>query len=169
MTYLSHLRSGISFLVLCLSATPACQIVTETFSIPSDGTTADNRTTARHQDTPGVPDALYFAVRPHRLQAEEVDWQITGYSKAMDLPGYPNFCVTIKINTEGNLIGSRYAKIWRMPDNGSEILSGPTYGFFKLSNRINQSLYYKNIPVPLFSDEQAFVLRSEKALLLMNS
>ena len=113
-----------------VSATPSCQIVTENFSSLTDGTTVDNGSTGWYLDASQIPDALYFAVKSHRFQAEELGGQGIWYSKVMNVTGYPNFQIGVKITAEGNLTSSEYVKIYYKLNGGTETLLDQRTGNF---------------------------------------
>jgi hypothetical protein len=113
-----------------LFATPACQIVTENFSTLTDGTTSDSRSTGWTIDASQIPNALYFAIKSHRFQAEELGGQGIWYSKVMTVTGKPNFQVGVKITAEGSLTSSEYVRIYYKLNGGTETLLDQRTGNF---------------------------------------
>jgi hypothetical protein len=128
------------FNIECSFATLPLQIVKENnLSFLVKETNVDNISARKYLDASNVPGTLHVIVKVHRFQTGKLDGQGIGYSKEMNLSGYLNFHVTIKIIAEGKLTNSEYAEIYHEFNESSEILLDQlTNDFFELPNQINQ-------------------------------
>ncbi|HWK04986.1 MAG TPA: hypothetical protein VNS58_15195, partial [Puia sp.] len=112
--------------------TPACPIVAQSFNNTADvnGATSDTSSVGWYLDASKVPNAVYFAVKSHRLKAQTLGGEGVWYSKVFSIAGYTGIQVDAKISSEGTLSSAEYVKVSYKLDGGAETLIGTYTGSF---------------------------------------
>jgi hypothetical protein len=113
-----------------VSATPPCQIVTQSFQNSADGAKSDNGTYGWSISPTTISGATYWAIQSKRFKAQELGTEGVWSSKVMNISGYPNFQIGVKITAEGTLTSSEYVKIYYKLNGGAETLMSQQTGNF---------------------------------------
>lgn len=142
-------RFPFAFLLLLfgghLLATPECPIITETFSNDANGATVNTSSTGWYLDASNVPNASYFAVKSHRLMAENLGGVGIWYSNVFSTAGYSSFQVAVKITAEGDQNSSEYVEVYYMLNGGTPTLLARQTGNFGTLDFSSDSLTGSNV------------------------
>jgi hypothetical protein len=109
--------------------TPDCPIVSGKITT-ADGATSDPGTTGWSSDGSAVPNALYFAAKSNRFQAENIGGVGIWRSNVFSTVGYADFQLATKIHSEGDMNSSEYVKVYYKINGGSEVLMAERTGNF---------------------------------------
>ncbi len=132
----SFLPPKLSFIFLLalwsgqLLATPACPIITGSFP-EANGVTSDvSSATGWYLDASKLTSPTYFAVKSHRIKAENLGAEGVWYSNVFSVAGYSSFQVDTKITAEGLQTSAEYVKLYYIIDGGTPTLFGQNTGNF---------------------------------------
>ncbi|WP_188932655.1 T9SS type A sorting domain-containing protein [Puia dinghuensis] len=112
--------------------TPACPIIAENFNQAADvnGATSDPSSVGWYLDRTNVPNAVYFAMKSHRIKAQTLGGEGVWYSQVFNISGYTGIQVDAKISSEGSFTSSEYAHLFYKLDGGPETSFGSYTGAF---------------------------------------
>jgi hypothetical protein len=107
--------------------TPACPIVAQTFNnslnpnADANGSTVDTSSVGWYLDASKVPNAVYFAIKSHRIKAETLGGVGVWYSNVFNIAGYTGIQVDAKISSEGTFTSSEYMTVGYILNGGPEV------------------------------------------------
>jgi hypothetical protein len=114
--------------------TPACPIVAQNFNnslnanADTNGSKVDTSSVGWYLNASKVPNAVYFAIKSHRLKAQTLGGEGVWYSRVFNISGYTGVQFDTKISNEGSKSSSEYVKVSYILDGGSEVLDTVMYG-----------------------------------------
>jgi hypothetical protein len=111
--------------------TPACPIVAQNFNNAADvnGATSDPSSTGWYLDASKVPNAVYFAMKSHRIKAQTLGGVGVWYSQPFNIAGWTNVQIDAKISSEGTFTNSEYMTVGYILD-GKETDFETVHGSF---------------------------------------
>ena len=81
-------------------------------------------------DRSNVPNAVYFAMKSHRIKAQTLGGEGVWRSAVVNISGYTGIQVDAKISSEGSFSSSEYVKVSYILNGGPETLIGEYTGAF---------------------------------------